>query len=859
MGLPSDHWERNAFIDIELRSTAVRRAIEELFKSNSDLLSCDAYVNLHGAMNVFKCSKPWCDYFHDGFRSEKLRDAHTNQHNLPFQCSVEGCFASKVGFDKDQRLQQHLRRYHGETGDSSTISFPMFRKLADISLTDAVKRGDYDLTKDLLDVGRSPNQYVGQHNSPAYHAADQGNFEMFKLLLERGAKLGSDAFPDFRSHAVHVINTAIRVGSSDIVNLIVSKIPLSDLDLGGLESHSPLLAAATSGSLDILQQLLAKITPATEFNDNLSFTGFSTHRLLPAACGSRIPSVILTKYIIENCSVQLSDQKGWQVALSAAAGNGNCQLVDLLLSVGDTTYRYHVGAALLAAISSGCSEIASTLLSVCDSRIGDFQQLQQILVASCERGMPDTVRLALSCPDTDVNYRDDSRHPTSLLAAVEKGHLEIVDVLLARPEIDTTDCTEGGIPPFLLAMISWSDKIITRREKCVALLRAMRYHGPLHLWSIRSRANVATLVENSLALGDADILDAIEVATGVGDEGHLELMHLWLVPAMKQRQFVTVERLLSKKSVLSNLSNSDWEKLLGELDACKTEPLVRIMLLATIHHYLNSGEGLHFVSMLMELKSPDIARLCIPDAFSATSMGALHPEDRKALVRDIVRLNDSDLLWPMIKSFANLQVGFGDILLWVSVRHVGKNWGAIRVTTIETLVERGLANINVRQCELPKDGVALIGLLPEKDMEGLDGSFTPLHYLIRASAEISTGSLGYYMLNHADVDVNASDGDGGVVKFRALTSGRKTKSALSILLRARGADPNACDSSGISLLEMATQRGNLAAVKLILSTGKCEQRFKDRAITIASTRGYNQILKELQAAPGGSGDTMVEG
>lgn len=854
LGLPGDHLEMYAFIDIELRTIAIRRAIEGAFKSQPDRLLCEAYINLYGAVNVFKCSKPWCDYFPDGFGCDKLRDAHANWHDLPFQCSTEGCFAAKFGFDKEQKLQRHLRRYHDEIGDSPRISFPAARrKQIGANLTDAVGKGAYDSVKDLLDAGANPNNYR-LSCSPIYKAAEQGRFEIFKLLLKRGADLtgsSKDTAPRFRQHTV--LNAAITAGSSDIVNLIVSKLSLSDLDLGGLNSPSPLAVAAAGGSLDILLQLLAKVTPTTEFQDGQSFADFCTHWLLPKACNSQNTSVVLVKYIIENCPVRLDDHQGWTTAISAAAERGHYQLADILLSVGDLAHRYRVGAPLLAAISSKNFGIASTLLAVCGSRIGDFPQLQRILVASCQQGMLDVVGLALSCPGIDVNYRVDRDSHTPLLAAVGGAHLDIVEVLLGRRGIDITDCTRTGITPFLLAMISWSDKIVVKREQCVALLRAMRYHGPLHLGSVGGRAEMATIVENAVALSDADILDAIKGATGAGDDGH-DLTYLWLVPAIKHRQLDLAGRLLSRKSSLSHLSTSEWrEELRRELGAWENENelLVRKMLCATTEHYLGRGEGLYLISELLAAKSPDFAKMCIPGHFPASSLHALRLQERIALVRDIARIDEPDLLWPMIEALTKL--GFGDILLWASLHQKGARAAAERCATIESLVDSGLANINIRKCELLEDGIALLGR-PQHSMEGLEASFTPLEYLMKANRtekeKLQTGSLEYYILNHGKVDVDARDGQGEPVSFSALTPVSQTR--LSILLRVRGADPNACNRNGISLLEAAAERGNLGAVKLILSTGKCDQRFRDRAVEMASARGYNQILRELQKAPGRS-------
>ncbi|KAK0645429.1 hypothetical protein B0T16DRAFT_139823 [Cercophora newfieldiana] len=119
------------------------------------------------------------------------------------------------------------------------------------------------------------------------------------------------------------------------------------------------------------------------------------------------------------------------------------------------------------------------------------------------------------------------------------------------------------------------------------------------------------------------------------------------------------------------------------------------------------------------------------------------------------------------------------------------------------------------------------GLMKEADVSG---SLTSLQHLLKVdpigTKKLQIRSLVHYILNHATVDVDKRDDQGDPLSFSTLTQGPLSQTRLSTLLAARGADSNACNSTGISLLEGATERGNLGAVKLTLSTGKCEARLE---------------------------------
>ena len=78
----------------------------------------------------FKCSKTWCDWFHEGFPDKKKRDQHINQHERPFRCTYTGCPVTDVGYGSAKELRRHLAESH-PTDKDCDWTFPTFQEERD--------------------------------------------------------------------------------------------------------------------------------------------------------------------------------------------------------------------------------------------------------------------------------------------------------------------------------------------------------------------------------------------------------------------------------------------------------------------------------------------------------------------------------------------------------------------------------------------------------------------------------------------------------------------------------------------------------------------------------------------------------
>ncbi|RFU25373.1 hypothetical protein B7463_g10968, partial [Scytalidium lignicola] len=65
----------------------------------------------------FKCPRPTCFYFHEGFKDASSRGQHINRHDRPFTCAFPDCSIAEFGFSSNKDLEKHKKLFHPETMD----------------------------------------------------------------------------------------------------------------------------------------------------------------------------------------------------------------------------------------------------------------------------------------------------------------------------------------------------------------------------------------------------------------------------------------------------------------------------------------------------------------------------------------------------------------------------------------------------------------------------------------------------------------------------------------------------------------------------------------------------------------------
>jgi hypothetical protein len=67
----------------------------------------------------FKCPRPTCFYFHEGFKDARSREQHINRHDRPFNCAFPDCSIAEFGFSSNKDLEKHKKLFHPEMADQA--------------------------------------------------------------------------------------------------------------------------------------------------------------------------------------------------------------------------------------------------------------------------------------------------------------------------------------------------------------------------------------------------------------------------------------------------------------------------------------------------------------------------------------------------------------------------------------------------------------------------------------------------------------------------------------------------------------------------------------------------------------------
>jgi ankyrin repeat protein len=183
-------WRSNsseAFPAFERRTSTIRRVIESINPIQLDDRAKAALLELVG-LPRFKCPKIQCLRFADGFPNQRARDSHVKEHERPFKCSAEGCYARISGFSYQSDLDAHVERFHADDTTTSTL-FPRPKGRKESSIFTACSRGDLEEVKAFHSKGVSLDTASrdGGGQTPLVVAAKHGHVHVCAYLINHGA------------------------------------------------------------------------------------------------------------------------------------------------------------------------------------------------------------------------------------------------------------------------------------------------------------------------------------------------------------------------------------------------------------------------------------------------------------------------------------------------------------------------------------------------------------------------------------------------------------------------------------------------------------------------------------------------
>ncbi|KAF4980975.1 hypothetical protein FZEAL_3132 [Fusarium zealandicum] len=238
--LAEDARERNTHLRIELRTSLIRQTIEGLYREESHEQG-GAFLDLCGPKLLLKCPKSWCTFFTGSFETVDERDSHLQRHDRSFICSVENCFASKLGFESHSALQKHQNNWHTKSCD--VVQFPQRKLAKSKALSSAAKSGDLETAKSILEseeFGLLADRFR-RINTAMDYAVSQGHLHICSYLLSKGAEFnnpisrtaGPNGFGQGKWTAFEVASAR---GYLDVVKLFLSSQPRPLARLGFFEA-----------------------------------------------------------------------------------------------------------------------------------------------------------------------------------------------------------------------------------------------------------------------------------------------------------------------------------------------------------------------------------------------------------------------------------------------------------------------------------------------------------------------------------------------------------------------------------------------------------------------------------------------
>ncbi|KAK4220734.1 hypothetical protein QBC38DRAFT_493568 [Podospora fimiseda] len=154
--------EAHQVLDFPSITMNIQKVLERLSEFCDD--ETKELLEKYYGIDLFRCSKVYCQHFYKGFSNREDRDKHVSRHDRPHRCSIEGCPRATFGYASKAELQKHGQEIHGDE--------PEFPNLPTVSKDEVNKRKTYNPTRYQCD--RCPKMFTGKHNLNSHIRAHNG-------------------------------------------------------------------------------------------------------------------------------------------------------------------------------------------------------------------------------------------------------------------------------------------------------------------------------------------------------------------------------------------------------------------------------------------------------------------------------------------------------------------------------------------------------------------------------------------------------------------------------------------------------------------------------------------------------------
>lgn len=375
----------------------------------------------------------------------------------------------------------------------------------------AAREGHLSIVQYLIKCRAEINAADHDGATPLFWATQNGHVEIVKFLVQQGAKVNVTT-----STGDTPLHIAAQKGHLSIVEFL-SGVEGIHIDARNIDGDTPLLLASQMGHREIVQLLI-------QHKANVNIADFDDYT--PLSVATQENHIAITELLLQNGSLVNAVRKENGVSsLYLAAQEGYLELVKLLVQHGaDINVSSKFGTTpLLIAIENGHIPITQFLMQQKASLAASHNGTPLFFAAL--RGHVEIVRILLALPEVDIN-KGNSLGCTPLRVAAQNGHLAVVK-LLVENHADVHDGGSDGATPLLMAAQVGHHKIVQYLAEHGANINVKIKNGsfPLYMAAFNGHKDVVQLL---LSLG-ADVNERYSSETplrAAAEKGHLAIVRL---------------------------------------------------------------------------------------------------------------------------------------------------------------------------------------------------------------------------------------------------------------------------------------------------------------------------------------------
>ncbi|KAM0806795.1 putative NACHT domain-containing protein [Seiridium cardinale] len=245
---------RDYIQDLESRCSSIRKIIETIQPKLLGTAEQKSFLALNGKPR-FKCSKPQCRMFFEGFSSRTSRDEHINKHEMQFFCSKDSCPHRALGFSSRPGLERHVMASHAPELDLNTV-FPSHHE-KDSNIFSACSSGNISRVKLLVSRGVKPTSANRTQRglSTIVLAARHRHFHVCEYLVTQGCRVYEALQKS--DPALTALGEAIRLCDLDFFHKLVGLTTKEETHafIQGPQLKSHIAEAIVSGTQEIMEEL----------------------------------------------------------------------------------------------------------------------------------------------------------------------------------------------------------------------------------------------------------------------------------------------------------------------------------------------------------------------------------------------------------------------------------------------------------------------------------------------------------------------------------------------------------------------------------------------------------------------------